>query len=66
MAVWTILPLAPVSLIVNSMVDMENAESYLIDLTDGTILAGRDSRWVMIGLSGTDEDFSAECRLCRF
>lgn len=48
--------LAHISLIVNSMVEMENAESYLIDLTDGTILAGRDSSRVMSGLSVTDED----------
>jgi len=35
-----------VSLVVNSMVEMEDAETFLIDISDGTILAGRDSQRV--------------------
>ncbi len=45
-----------VSLIVNSMVEMEDAEAFLIDTVDGTILAGRDSERVSTKLSTEDSN----------
>lgn len=45
-----------VSLIVNSMVKMEDAEAFLIDTVDGTILAGRDSERVSTKLSTEDSN----------
>lgn len=50
------VPLAHVSLIVNSMVEMEDAEAFLIDTADGTILAGRDRARVSTQLSQDDSD----------
>ena len=41
-----------VSIIVNSNVDMSGAVSFLVDLTDNTILAHRDSKIVSTSLSG--------------
>lgn len=45
-----------VSLIVNSMVEMEDAEAFLIDTVDGTILAGRDSERVSTKLNTEDSN----------
>lgn len=48
--------LARVSLIVNSKVQMEDAEAYLIDKSDQTVLAGQDSERILTQLSETDSD----------
>ncbi len=45
-----------VSLIVNSMVEMEDAEAFLIDTVDGTILSGRDSERISTQLSKEDNN----------
>ena len=45
-----------VSLVVNSMVEMEEAEAFLVDVSDGTILAGRDSQRVYTQLNTDDEN----------
>lgn len=45
-----------VSIIVNSNVEMKGAESFLVDLTDGTILAHRDSSIVSTTLSEKSGD----------
>lgn len=45
-----------VSIIVNSNVEMQGAESFLVDLTDGTILAHRDSEIVSTVLSVDSKD----------
>lgn len=37
------LPLDHISIIVNSFIEMENAQAFLVDTSDGTILANRDS-----------------------
>ena len=46
-----------VSIIVNSNVDMSGAVSFLVDLTDNTILAHRDSKIVSTSLSGQSDAF---------
>lgn len=48
--------LAHVSLIVNSMVEMEDAEAFLIDSGEGMILAGRDSNRVSTQLNTSDSN----------
>ncbi len=45
-----------IAVIVNSFVKMDDAEAFLIDTSDGTILAHRDSSKVSSKLSMTDSD----------
>lgn len=47
------VPINHISIIVNSFIDMENADSFLIDCKDGTILAHNDSSLISTRL-GTD------------
>ena len=47
------VPINHISIIVNSFIDMENADSFLIDCKDGTILAHNDSSLISTQL-GTD------------
>lgn len=50
------VPLAHISLIVNSMVEMDHAEAVLIDLASDTVLAGRDSSRISTQLTTQDSD----------
>lgn len=50
------LPLQHVSIIVNSMVEMKNAKSFLINLDDNTILAHRDSSLISSKLEPSNSD----------
>lgn len=50
-----------VSIIVNSNVDMQGAESFLVDLTDGTILAHRDSSMVSSKVTAYEKDAFMKC-----
>ena len=50
------LSLDQISIIVNSRVKMDNAASFLVDITDDTILAHRDSARVSTKLSTTDSN----------
>lgn len=51
------LSLDTVNIIVNSSVSMKNAESLLIDKTDGTILVARDNSLVSTSVNGTSDAF---------
>ncbi len=50
------LSLDKVSIIVNSMIDMDNAEAFLIDKTDKTIVANRDSSLISTKLDSSNND----------
>lgn len=51
------LSLDSINLIVNSSVSMSDAESLLVDKTDGTILVARDASLVSKSIDGTDDAF---------
>ena len=51
------LSLQRISIIVNSFVQMDDAQTFLIDSKDGTILAHRDSSLISSKLSGVSGDF---------
>lgn len=51
------LPLDKVSVYVNSFVKMEDAESFLVDKEDGTILASRDTGLISSSLNASDDPF---------
>lgn len=51
------LTLDSVNIIVNSSVSMPNAESLLIDKTDGTILVARDNSLISTKLGAVKDDF---------
>lgn len=51
------LSLQRVSIIVNSFVQMNDAQAILVDAKDGTILAARDSSLIFSKLSGSDDSF---------
>lgn len=51
------LSLDSINIIVNSSVSMSNAESLLIDKTDGTILVARDSALVSKSIDSTSDEF---------
>lgn len=53
----TNLSLDSISIIVNSSVSMPNAESLLINKTDGTILAARDSSLVSTSVNNSNDAF---------
>ena len=50
------LPLDHISIIVNSFIEMDNARAFLIDTTDGTILANRDSALISTKLDTNNTD----------
>ena len=50
------LSLNKISIIVNSAIDMEDASSFLVDSTDGTILAHRDASLISKKISESKED----------
>ncbi len=50
------VPLDHVSVIVNSMVEMKGAQAFLVDTTDYTILAHRDSERISATMSEEDDD----------
>ena len=51
------LSLQRISIIVNSFVQMDDAQAILVDTKDGTILAARDSSLIFSKLSGSDDSF---------
>lgn len=51
------LSLQKMSIIVNSSIEMEGAEAFLVDLEDGTILAHRDNSLISTKLSASDDAF---------
>lgn len=50
------LSLNKISIIVNSAIDMENAASFLVDRSDGTILAHRDASLISKKISESKDD----------
>lgn len=50
------LPLDHISIIVNSFIEMDNAQAFLVDSTDGTILANRDSSLISTKLDTSNAD----------
>ncbi len=51
------LSLEKISIIVNSMVDMKNAEAFLIDSNDKTIVADRDNALISTKLDSSNDKF---------
>ncbi len=51
------LSLQRISIIVNSFVQMDSAQAFLVDSKDGTILADRDSSLIFTKLSDSGESF---------
>ena len=51
------LSLQRISIIVNSFVQMDDAQAFLVDTKDGTILAARDSSLIFSKLSESDDSF---------
>lgn len=51
------LSLDKVSIIVNSMIEMRNAEAFLIDRNDKTIVANRDSELISTKLDSSNDKF---------
>lgn len=50
------LPLDHISIIVNSFIEMDNAQAFLVDSTDGLILANRDSSLISTKLDTSNPD----------
>lgn len=51
------LSLQRISIIVNSFVEMDDAQAFLVDSKDGTILAHRDNSLISTKLSDSDDKF---------
>lgn len=51
------LSLQRISIIVNGCIEMENAEAFLVNATDDTILAHRDNSWISKKLRDINDDF---------
>lgn len=54
------LPLQRISIIVNSFVEMDDAQAFLINSSDGTILAHRDNSLISTKLSDSDSSLMKE------
>lgn len=50
------LPLEHISIIVNSFIEMEDAQAFLVDTTDGTILAHRNSSLISTTLDASNSN----------